>query len=137
MYTAVLLKHFSISEKSTFYQNMDGMVGKILSVFRILPFWPTLQQINLKKNNTKNTGIYGRGSGDNLSRHALHSPDKCPRAAGHPDQMSSWHYVFLTQRLLTHKLIFQIFVNHQKATKPLTRANCYRKVRELILIMIQ
>ena len=53
LYTAVLLKHFSISEKSTFYQNMDGMVGKILSVFRILPFWPTLQQIDLKKNNTK------------------------------------------------------------------------------------
>ena len=56
LYTAVLLKHFSISEKNTFYQNMDGMVGKILSVFRILPFWPTLQQINLKKNNTKKYG---------------------------------------------------------------------------------
>ena len=56
LYTAVLLKHLSISEKNTFYQNMDGMVGKILSVFRILPFWPTLQQINLKKNNTKKYG---------------------------------------------------------------------------------
>ena len=56
-----------------------------------------------------------------------HSPDKCPRAAGHPDQMSSWQYVFLTQRLLTHKLIFQIFVNHKKATKPLKTTKNYQK----------
>ena len=60
------LNIFQFQKKNTFYQNMDGMVGKILSVFRILPFWPTLQQINLKKN----TGIYGRGSGDNLYRQA-------------------------------------------------------------------
>ena len=51
-----------------------------------------------------------------------HSPDKCPRAAGHPDQMSSWQYVFLT-----HKLIFQIFVNHKKATKPLKSTKNYQK----------
>ena len=48
-------RHIFQFQKKT-HQNMDGMVGKILSVFRILPCWPTLQQINLKKNNTKKYG---------------------------------------------------------------------------------
>ena len=69
----------------------------------------------------------------------MHSPDKCPRAAGHPDQMSSWQYVFLTQRLLTHKLIFQIFVNHKKATKPpkITKKNQNTKNRQISLSVLK
>ena len=105
---------------------MDGMVGKILSVFRILPFWPTLQQINLKKNNTKKYG-YIRAWVWRQFVPAGIVLTKRPRAAGHPDQMSSWQYVFLTERLLTHKLIFQMFVNHQKAPKPLKSTKNYQK----------
>ena len=43
LYTTVPLTDFSTSEKNTLYQNMDGMVSKIISVFRILPFWPTFK----------------------------------------------------------------------------------------------
>ena len=91
------LNIFQFQKKSTFYQNMDGMVGKILSIFRILPFWPTLQQIDLKKNNTKKYGYIRAWVWRQFVPACIVLTNVQGRQAiltkCHPDNMSSWHNV--------------------------------------------